>query len=231
MQRESITVQPLTICQRILRGVVSTTLESTVAVLEGLVVYYYNDEKKVSTRYLSISSFVVGVFIVFVSIAVGNLSDRSKAKFRRKPFILIFAPLYAAGLFFRFGAFVNNSSAPLYYGIALCVQIVGRSGMSITNDAWNMELANEEVDRGKLYATLTAMGVLGILLGLGLTAVPLVYSGVLLSVLVLVFNIANVIAIPEGTPMDKRCFIPTITNICSVMWNSQYRGKITSIRI
>jgi Na+/melibiose symporter-like transporter len=207
--RDSINIKPLSLCQRILRGVATTTLESTIAVLEGILIFHYNDKKKVSTEYLSLSSFVVGVLIVFVSIAVGNMSDRSKGKYRRKTYIMFFAPLYALGTFFRFGAFTSDKSAALYYAITLAVQIVGRSGMGITNDAWNMELANEEVDRSKLYATLTATGVVGILMGLGLTAVPLVYSGTLLSILVVVINVANLVMIPEGTPMSKRCFIPT----------------------
>lgn len=212
MERESINIKPLSLRQRILRGIVTSTLESAIAVLEGIVLFHYNDKKKVSTEYLSLSNFVVGVLIVFVSIAVGNMSDRSKGRYRRKTYIMFFVPLYVVGTFFRFGAFTSNEAAPLYYAVTYAIQIVGRSGMSITNDAWNMELANEEVDRGNLYATVSATGVFGILIGLGLTSVPLVYSGTLLALSTVIFNIFNVVMIPEGTPMSKRCFIPTGTS-------------------
>mmetsp|Transcript_593 Transcript_593/g.984 ORF Transcript_593/g.984 Transcript_593/m.984 type:complete len:703 (+) Transcript_593:129-2237(+) len=220
--RKSICVQPLTVSQRMLRGVVCATLESCTAVLEGLIIYHYNDKKNVSLQYLGLANFVVGVLTVYLSIVVGNMSDRSKGKYRRKPFIFVFAPIYAIGVFLRYGAFASEDNAALYYAITLIIQVAGRSGLSIAHDAWNIELANEEVDRGNLYSTVTAMGVLGILIGLGLTAIPLVVDGVILSLSLIVWNAANLCFIPEGTPLIKRCFIPTVTNISSVLWNTQY---------
>ncbi|CAM9614257.1 unnamed protein product, partial [Ectocarpus fasciculatus] len=190
---------------------------------------YYNDKKKVSTEYLGLANFVVGILTVYFSIVIGNLGDRSTSKYRRKPLVMLFAPMYAVGLFFRYGAFTSNSNAPVYYVVTLAIQVIGRTGMSITNDAWNMELSNEEVDRGRLYSTMTAVGVAGILLGLAMTAVPLILDGVFMSLGIIVSHVANVVMIPEGTPMEKRCFIPMVTNISSVMWNSQYRVYLATM--
>ena len=223
MEREhSITKDPLTVSQRLLRGMTSTFFESGAAVLEGVVLYYYNEKKNVSTKYLGLAGFVMAVLTVYVSILVGNIGDRSTAKFRRKPIVMIFAPLYAAGTFFRFGAFTSEADAPVYYAVTLAMQVIGRAGIGVTNDAWNMELSNEEVDRSKLYSTMTAVGVVGILLGLAMTTFPLVVNAAIVSVGIFVSSVANVILIPEGTPMEKRCFVPMVTNISSVIWNKQY---------
>lgn len=217
------TKEPLAVSQRLLRGLATTFFESGIAVLEGVVLFYYNDKKKVSTEYLGLANFVMAVLTVYVSVLVGNIGDRSTSIFRRKPMIMIFTPLYAAGIFFRFGAFTSEENAPIYYAVTLAMQVIGKSGAAITNDAWNMELSNEEVDRSKLYSTMTAVGVVGILLGLGMIALPLVISAVIISVGVIGSLIANIMLIPEGTPMEKRCFVPMVTNISSVAWNSQYR--------
>lgn len=62
----------------------------------------------------------------------------------------------------------------------------------------------------------------GIFLGLGLSAAPLVLGGILLSFLCLTFNSLCLWFIDERTPMSKRCFIPTVTNLKSVLWNRQF---------
>lgn len=203
-RQPSISLKPLSTTGKILRGLGCATIESALAVTEGLVVYHYNDKKKVSAEYLSLSNFVVAAITIYISIIVGNLSDRAKGTYRRKPFILFFVPLYALGVFFRYGAFVNNDNAAAYYLISFAFQTVGRSGLSISNDAWNMELANEEVDRSKLYSTVAAMGVAGITLGLAFTALPLMLNAFVLPILLLAANILNLVMVPEGTPLSKR---------------------------
>lgn len=203
-ERVSISLKPLTIWGKILRGLSCTTVESALAVTEGIVVYHYNNNKKVSAEYLSLTNFVVAAITIYISIIVGNISDRAKGKYRRKQFVLFFVPLYAIGAFFRYGAFVNEKNAAAYYLISFALQIIGRSGLSIVNDAWNMELANEEVDRSNLYSITAALGVVGIILGLGFTALPLILNAFVLPILLCLANIANLIFVPEGTPLSKR---------------------------
>lgn len=202
--RQSISLKPLSTYGKVLRGLSCAGVESALAVIEGLVLYHYNDVKKVSTEYLSLSNFVVAAITIYISIIVGNMSDRAKGKFRRKPFILFFLPLYALGVFFRYGAFVSEKYAAAYYLVTFACQTIGRSGLTIANDAWNMELANEEVDRSKLYSTISAIGVLGITLGLGFTALPLLLNAFVLPILLVTVNVMNVMTIPEGTPLSKR---------------------------
>jgi Na+/melibiose symporter-like transporter len=166
--------------------------------------FYYNDSKGVSAEHLALSNFVVGLLIIYISIAVGNLSDRIKGRFRRKPFVAFFAPLYALGTFLKFGAFANDDSAAVYYVVTYAIQVTGNCGLGIANDAWNVELANDEVDRGKLYASNAALGVLGLMIGLGLLSTPLLIAAPLLSVCVLGLNILNLSLVHEGTPLSKR---------------------------
>jgi Na+/melibiose symporter-like transporter len=203
-RQPSISLKPLSTSGKVLRGLACATVESALAVTEGLVLYHYNDTKKVSAEYLSLSNFVVAALTIYISIVVGNMSDRAKGKFRRKPFVLFFVPLYAVGAFFRYGAFVNDENAAPYYLISFACQTIGRAGLSIANDAWNMELANEEIDRSKLYSTVAAMGVLGITLGLAFTALPLLLNAFVLPILLVTVNLMNVMMIPEGTPLSKR---------------------------
>jgi hypothetical protein len=207
-RQPSISLKPLSTYGKVLRGLSCATVESALAVTEGLVLYHYNDTKKVSAEYLSLSNFVVAAITIYISIIVGNLSDRAKGKFRRKPFVLFFLPLYAIGAFFRYGAFVNEESAAAYYLISFACQTIGKSGLSIANDAWNMELANEEVDRSKLYSTIAGMGVLGITLGLAFTALPLLLNAFVLPILLIIVNLMNVTTVPEGTPLSKRSSPP-----------------------
>jgi Na+/melibiose symporter-like transporter len=204
LRQESISLKPLSTCGKILRGLSCSTVESALAVTEGIVFYHYNNNKKVSAEYLSLSNFVIAAITIYVSIIVGNMSDRARGKFRRKPFVLFFAPLYAVGAFFRYGAFVGEKDAAAYYLISYACQTIGRAGLSISNDAWNMELANEEVDRSNLYSVISALGVAGITLGLVFTALPLILNAFVLPILLVSVNIANVIMVPEGTPLSKR---------------------------
>jgi Na+/melibiose symporter-like transporter len=203
-RQQSISLKPLSRGGKVLRGLSCATIESALAVTEGLVFYHYNNNKKVSAEYLSLSNFVIAAITIYISIIVGNLSDRARGKFRRKPFVLFFAPLYAVGAFFRYGAFVGKEYAPAYYLVSYACQTIGRAGLSISNDAWNMELANEEVDRSDLYATISALGVAGITLGLALTTLPLLLNAFVLPILLVGVNITNVVMIPEGTPLAKR---------------------------
>lgn len=58
-------------------------------------IFYYNDELGVSAKYLAIVNFIVGVTTIFASLLIGGISDRSKAKYRRKPYIAVLMFIYS----------------------------------------------------------------------------------------------------------------------------------------
>ena len=66
--------------------------------VEGPLIFYYSDELGVSTKYLAIVNFIVGVTTIFASLLIGGISDRSKARYRRKPFIAVLMFVYAGAV-------------------------------------------------------------------------------------------------------------------------------------
>lgn len=58
---------------------------------------------------------------------------------------------------------------------------------------------------------------------LGLLAVPPAVAGVIGLVSILASSGLALLYLREGTAMEKRVFIPTVTNLSSVMWNTQFR--------
>ena len=85
-----------------------------------------------------------------------------------------------------------------------------------------MELANEGADRANLFTVCGIIGVIGIFFGLGLSAAPLIIGAFFLASAILVANGLCLWFIEEKTPLSKRSFIPTVTNLRSVFWNSQF---------
>ena len=75
-------------------GVAAYGVGSATAVTEGPLIFYYSDELGVSTQYLAIVNFIVGVTTIFASLLIGGISDRSKAKYRRKPYIFALMFVY-----------------------------------------------------------------------------------------------------------------------------------------
>ena len=75
--------------QRIIYGIAGYGIGSAAAVVEGPLIFYYSDELGVSTQYLAIVNFIVGVSTIFTSLVIGGISDRSKARYRRKPYIFV----------------------------------------------------------------------------------------------------------------------------------------------
>ncbi len=62
----------LSALQRVVYGLLSAGCGALIALLEGLVTYYYNDKLKVSLLFLSLSSFMTGALSVFTAIMVGS---------------------------------------------------------------------------------------------------------------------------------------------------------------
>jgi Na+/melibiose symporter-like transporter len=92
-----------------------------------------------------------------------------------------------------------------------------------------VELANEGADRANFFAVCGVVGVFGIFFGLGLSAAPLLWGGVFLSFAALLSNALCLWYIDEKTPLSKRSFIPTVTNLKSVLWNRQFVIFISSM--
>lgn len=229
VNRESISVKPLTTFQRVIYGIAAYGVGSATAVVEGPVIFHYSDELGVSTKYLAIVNFIVGVATIFASLLIGGISDRSKARYRRKPYIAVLMFVYAAGLFFRYGAFTTSEAAPFYYAVTMLVQMCGNVAIGVVQGAWAVELANEGTDRANFFAVCGVVGVFGIFFGLGLSAAPLVFGGLFLAVVALVSNSLCLWCIDEKTPLSKRSFIPTVTNLKSVFWNRQFVVYISSM--
>jgi Na+/melibiose symporter-like transporter len=88
--------------------------------------------------------------------------------------------------------------------------------------AWAVELANEGADRANFFAVCGVVGVFGIFFGLGLSAAPLLFGGIFLAISALLSNGLCLWYIEEKTPLSKRSFIPTVTNLTSVYYNKQF---------
>jgi Na+/melibiose symporter-like transporter len=58
---------------------------------------------------------------------------------------------------------------------------------------------------------------------------PLALGAAVGGISIMLATILGLLYLPDNTPMEKRGFIPTITNISSVMWNSQFRVFLGAI--
>jgi len=212
----------LTTYQRIVYGLINTGVFSCTALLEGVVLFHYSDSLHVSLEYLGLANFVIGALAAYFAIIGGNLSDRAKSKYRRKAYVLIFGPLYAAGLFFRLGGFTSEKFAPIYYIISYSVQTIGYTGLDVITQAWGVELASEVSDRNNLYSISTGCSFAGVFLGLVFALLPLKIAAVVLTGTMVLAIILAVLQLPDNTPLTKRAFIPTVANMSSVFWNSQF---------
>ena len=67
---------------------------------------------------------------------------------------MVMTPLFALGVFFKYGAFTSNEGARIYYAVTYLAQSLGSNGLGIVIDAWGQELAEDPVDRSKLYSTV-----------------------------------------------------------------------------
>jgi glycoside/pentoside/hexuronide:cation symporter, GPH family len=214
----------LTTFQRVLCGVASAGIISLITVQDGFLIYHYNSNKGVASKYLSMSNFLVGTVSLFVAIGVGNLSNRLQIKYQRKLFVLMCTPFYAIALFLRYGAFSKfGESSALYYLLTYSVEVAMRIALAITNDAWMIELTSDDAERSKLFSVAAAVGLLGVVAGLGLALLPLLVNGFLISLIILISGILNICFLPDDIRQSKRASIPTVANISSVLSNSQFR--------
>jgi Na+/melibiose symporter-like transporter len=96
----------------------------------------------------------------FSVVLVGNLSDRAKGRFRRKPYILIFGPMFAVGVFFKIAALTTRSAAGYYYVFFFLLQMMGSSGFQTALAAWGQELARTNEERSQLFTVATFTGLI-----------------------------------------------------------------------
>lgn len=219
-------VEMLSFFQRAIFGATDSGVGGAVALLEGIVIYYYSQHLGVSLEYIGLTNFVIGTVAVYTALLVGTWSDRSKGKFRRKPYVFLFGPLWAVGLLLRMSALTSDAGAPIYYAITYAVQVIGSTGLQVAMQGWGVELAQQPDERCRLYATTTGVGFVGIFLGIALTLFPLQLAGVVGAVLLISCVALDLIYLPDNIPIAKRTTIPTLTNIQSVFWNKQFRTYI-----
>ena len=92
-----------------------------------------------------------------------------------------------------------------------------------------MELANEGADRANFFTICGVVGVIGVFIGLGLSALPLVIGGIFLAAATIISNVLCLLHVEEKTPLSKRSFVPTVTNLKSVFWNQQFNILIGAL--
>ncbi len=98
------------------------------------------------------------------AVFIGTLSDRAKGRFRRKPYVLVFAPMFALGFFLRIGAFTNESGAAVYYTGTYLLAQFGYIGVRLVADAWGQELATTTEQRSTLYSYVGFGGLINIVI-------------------------------------------------------------------
>jgi len=212
----------LTPYQRFIFGSVENGVYSCTALLEAVLLYEYNNKFDVSLEYLGLASFVIGTMAAYVAVLAGNMSDRSFSPHRRKFYVLVFGPLNALGLFLRYGAFTSNENAAQYYILSFALQVTGYTGLAVVMQAWGVELVSDVGERSKLYSVTTGCSFGGVVVGLLLANISLKISAVVIPVVLLACVVLCCLHLPDKTPLDKRAFVPTVTNISSVFWNSQF---------
>lgn len=214
--------QRLTPYQRTMFGSVENGVNSAAALLEAVVLLYYNDKLGVSLEYLGLAGFVIGTMAAYVAVLAGKYSDQSVWTSRRKAYVLFFGPLCALGMCMRYGGFVSPENAAIYYVITYAMQIAGYTGLAVVMQAWGVELVTEVGERSKLYAVSTGCSFGGVVIGLMLANISLKMSAVIVPFVLLLGIALCCLHLPDNTPFEKRAYLPTVVNISSVFWNSQF---------
>ena len=223
---------------RFVYGVISHSLGSLVAFFEGVAIFHYSDSLGVSLEFRGLGNFVIGALAAYTAVIAGNLSDQAKTKYRRKTYVLIFAPLFAFGVLARMCAFTSDAGAPTYYVITYAMQIVGSTGLSVVTEAWGVELASTVTDRNKLYTMATFCGLAGIFIGIPLNLFPLWLGGIIGATLVMGSTFCAIRDLPDNTPLTKRSFIPLMASsidydelMCNKKRASSYAGVVIPLRL
>lgn len=188
------------------------------------------------TRDLGLSLAAVGTILMLARISdvltdplIGQLSDRTRTRLgRRKPWILVGAPLLLASIWMLFAP--SGPVTNFYFAFWLVALWLGWTLIGIPFYAWGAELSPHYHERTRIASVRTALGVFGTLIaivvplltgwGLGygyaiaesLHVVAIFASAVLVVAMVLLWQV------PEGVPIETRR-IPMREGI-RVMWSN-----------
>jgi GPH family glycoside/pentoside/hexuronide:cation symporter len=174
------------------------------------------------TRDLGISLAAAGTILmlarisdVFTDPLVGQLSDRTRSRLgRRKPWILLGAPLLLASIWMLFVP--SGPVGPLYFGVWLVTLWLGWTLIGIPFYAWGAEISPDYHERTRIASIRTAIGVIGTLVAIVvplLTGLSLGYGyaiGESLHVIAISATVVLAVAVillwqvPEGSPLESR---------------------------
>lgn len=126
----------------------------------------YADDLNVSLGFLSIASFLAGVFAMYGQFVIAFMSDSfTKSRLgRRRPFFLILAPLMAVAYFFLLfpvGA-DTRISASIYFGIFFVAQSLLADGLTTLYSSFLNEQTSDPSERGALFGAQGMLSVAGV---------------------------------------------------------------------
>ncbi len=188
------------------------------------------------SRDLGLSLASVGTILMLARISdvitdpiVGQLSDRTRTRLgRRKPWILLGAPLLLASVWMLFVPSPPVTSR--YFGFWLVMLWLGWTFIGIPYYAWGAELSASYHERTRVASARTALGVVGTLVaillpllsgwitGYGYAMAESLRIVAVVASCILVIAVGWLMGLPEGAPVETRRI--TLREGLRVMWSN-----------
>ena len=134
---------------------------------------YFTSHIGLSFAAVGITLSTIRLFDIALDPMLGVLMDRTRTPLGRyRPWMILGAPILMAAVWMLFFAPVGVDQT--YLMIWMLVLYAGLSCLTLSQASWGAALATNYGDRSRVYGLLTAMGVIGTVLVLGL---PIVLAG------------------------------------------------------
>ena len=166
--------EPLTLGQKL---VYSAPTFAGAAVAIPILIHmpkFYSDTVLVPVGYIAIAIAVARALDAIIDPAIGWLSDRTETRLgRRRPYLLIGAPLCALALYFLFSppAALAPSQAGVWFGVAFALYFFFHAVYEIPYLGMGAELTSDYHERTSLFGWRTAFLILGTIVATVMPAV------------------------------------------------------------
>jgi GPH family glycoside/pentoside/hexuronide:cation symporter len=160
----SQTERPLTLAQKL---VYSAPTFAGAAVAIPILIHmpkFYSDTVLVPVGYIAIAIAVARALDAIIDPAIGWLSDRTETRLgRRRPYLLVGAPLCAVSLYFLFtpAAGLEPSRAGVWFGVAFALYFFFHAVYEIPYLGLGAELTRDYHERTSLFGWRTGFLILG----------------------------------------------------------------------
>jgi GPH family glycoside/pentoside/hexuronide:cation symporter len=197
---------------------------------------FYSDVVLVPLGYLAIAIAVARALDALSDPLFGWLSDRANTRFgRRRPYILLFAPVCALAFWGLFTppAALSRPGAAVWFGAMFILYSVFHTAYSLPYSALGPELTLDYNERSRLFGVREGFSILGtigasiapgLLIGAGMTERQAFGSiGVFFAVLLVVFCVLLVWHVRERPDFVKRESNPFVPGVRRALRNRPFR--------